>query len=271
VADWILVPCLVQLRTEFNRIAPDRDKTTDGSIGDTAHAAGGNSDHLPDEEFDALHDHDADSKNEVHAIDMDKDLRVPGLTMERVVQHLVNRCRAGAERRLTYIIYNRRIWSASRGWVQRTYAGSNPHDKHAHFSASYTTARESDTSSWHLEDLVALSEAEIKAIAKAVWDHVEPNPYDDGATTRRMGGDLRMLEFRADNRLKSTNGRLDTANTSLAQVLSLVTELAGRDLVDEPAIAAAVRAGLPASAIVAAIPPELAKQVVDELTARLSA
>jgi hypothetical protein len=34
--DWFLVPCLVQLRTEFNTLSPNRDKGADGSIGDTA-------------------------------------------------------------------------------------------------------------------------------------------------------------------------------------------------------------------------------------------
>jgi hypothetical protein len=48
-----------------------------------------------------------------------------------------------------------------------------------------------------------------------------------------------------------------------------------RDLVDEQALATAVLAGLPVagivSGIVAALPPEMAKQVVDELTVRLAA
>jgi hypothetical protein len=51
-----------------------------------------------------------------------------------------------------------------------------------------------------LEDLVAITDAEIKKIKDAVWDHTEPNPYDDGKTTRRMGGDMRLMEFRADAR-----------------------------------------------------------------------
>jgi hypothetical protein len=269
MAAWTLVPCLAALRAEFNRIAPNRDRASDGSIGDPAHADS-TSDHNPDETG-RVPIRDADRVNEVHAIDVDVDLRVPGLSMERVVQFVLGRCRSGAERRLRYIIFDRRIWLSASGWKQEPYGGSNPHDKHAHFSASYTASREADTSSWHLEDLVALSAAEIKAIAKAVWEHEEPNPYDDGKTTRRMGGDLRMMEYRDDARLRSTNARVDQANASLAQVLSLVSELAGRDLVDEPAIAAAVLAGLNPEAIAAAIPAELAEQVVQKLADRLAA
>ncbi|GIE35889.1 hypothetical protein Ait01nite_089340 [Actinoplanes italicus] len=149
---WILVPCLGQLRTDLNRLAPNRDKSSDGTIGDTAHQSRV-SDHN-DDEVGNVPIRDADSKHEVHAYDADVDLREPGLTMERVVQHIVARCRSGAEKRLRYIIFNRRIWEASNGWRQRAYAGDNPHDKHAHFSSSYETSREADTSSWHLDELI---------------------------------------------------------------------------------------------------------------------
>ena len=36
MADWVLVSCLVSLRGEFNALAPGRDRTSDGSIGDEA-------------------------------------------------------------------------------------------------------------------------------------------------------------------------------------------------------------------------------------------
>ena len=162
MADWILVPCLVRLRSEFNAIAPGRDKSSDGAVGDAAHQTT-QSDHNPDETGN-VPIHDADTINEVHAIDVDTDLRTPGLTMEKVVQFVLARCRSGAERRLRYIIYDRRIWSASSGWTQKAYAGANPHDKHAHFSASYTTSLEASIASWHLEDLVALTADELDQI-----------------------------------------------------------------------------------------------------------
>jgi hypothetical protein len=135
--------------------------------------------------------HDADHVNEVHAIDVDVDLRRPGLTMEDAVQFLLGRCRAGAEKRLRYIIYNRRIWEASNDWRQRAYTGPSPHTEHAHFSASYTTSLEASTASWHLEDIpVALTAADktwiqntIKAnvptvteVAQEVWRKARTSP-----------------------------------------------------------------------------------------------
>jgi hypothetical protein len=174
MAGWILVPCLVRLRSEFNQIAPRRDKTSDGSIGDTAHQAS-QSDHN-DDEVGNVPIRDADRIHEVHAIDVDVDLREPGLTMETVVQFLLKRCRSGAEKRLRYIIFNRRIWEQSNGWRQRPYTGPNPHDHHAHFSSSYTTSHEASMASWHLEDIpVALTSAD-KAWISA---QIKANSADD--------------------------------------------------------------------------------------------
>ncbi|MET0418902.1 MAG: hypothetical protein ABW022_23045 [Actinoplanes sp.] len=192
MADWILVPSLVQLRSEFNAIAPGRDKSSDGTIGDSAHSSLV-SDHNPDETG-RVPIHDADRLNEVHAIDVDKDLRTPGLTMEKVVQFLLGRLRAGTEKRLRYIIWNRRIWEASNGWRQRAYTGDNPHDQHAHFSASYETAREASKASWHLEDIpVALTAADKQWISaeinKALNSMFAASSQTDGTPTSKIGRD----------------------------------------------------------------------------------
>jgi hypothetical protein len=158
MASWELIDSLETLRGEFNTIAPARDKRSDGAVADGAHREKGTSDHIPDEEAAALRGRDSDTINEVHAIDVDDDLQTPGLSMEDVVQFLLRRCRSGAERRLLYIIYNRRIWSASNGWRQQAYTGDNAHTEHAHFSGSYVTALEQSRASWHLEDVpVALT------------------------------------------------------------------------------------------------------------------
>jgi len=157
MASWILVPCLVTLRSEFNTLAPNRDKASDGSIGDQSHASN-SSDHNPDETGNTPYE-DADSKNEVHAIDVDSDLRKSGWDMNRCLEVIITRHREGRDDRLQNVIYNRRIWSASWGWTARTYTGSSPHTEHAHFSARYTTAQESDTRPWGLlEEDVTKSE-----------------------------------------------------------------------------------------------------------------
>jgi hypothetical protein len=159
MAAWVLVPCGEQLRRDVSRIAPNRDKTSDGTIGDAAHQQRV-SDHN-DDEVGRVPIRDADSKHEVHAWDADDDLREPGLAMITIVLFLVDRCRRGLERRLRYIIYAGWIWEASNGWNRRAYNGDNPHNEHAHFSFSYETNLEADTSSWHLEEIpVALTEGD---------------------------------------------------------------------------------------------------------------
>lgn len=140
MANPYLVASLAKLRDEFNNLAPKRDKASDGWIGDTAHSARA-SDHNPDE------------KGAVHAIDVDVDLKVPGLSMEKVVQFLLARCRSGQETRLKYMIFNRRIWAKSAGWRQQDYLGQNPHDHHAHFSGVYTEAAERSVKSWELDNI----------------------------------------------------------------------------------------------------------------------
>lgn len=194
MTDWILVACLKQLFAEFDLIAPDRGHASDGSIGDVAHQHEV-SDHNPDETG-SVPIHDADHINEVHAIDVDVDLKTPGLTMETVVQFLLARCRNGGENRLRYIIYNRRIWEADNSWKQRAYTGASAHTEHAHFSCSYDTPKEASTASWHLEDIpMALSPADKAWIASAVKEAVE------APLTDRDKGPL--VDVEAGNRILS--------------------------------------------------------------------
>ena len=239
MADWILIPCLKALFAEFDRIAPSRDRASDGSLGDQAHQHEV-SDHNADE-VGSVPIHDADHINEVHAIDVDNNLRESDLTMEKVVQFLLGRCRSGAEKRLRYIIYNRRIWSASSGWVQKAYTGASPHTEHAHFSASYETNLEADTSSWHLEDIDMPTAAEI---AKAVWEYqfTRPDgPDAHGNKTTSAGAYQAYSDMQAN-----------TAASRVITTLSPLIGKAGGVDVDElvaklaPAVAQLVIAGLPA-------------------------
>jgi hypothetical protein len=234
VASWALVPALDQLRREFNELAPGRDKASDGSVGDLAHQ-------------NRASDHNPDDNGWVHAIDVDRDLRTPGLTMEDVVQFLLLRCRAGAEKRLRYVIFNRRIWTASNGWRQEKYAGPNPHDHHAHFSALRDAQRRTSTTTWHLEelDMAALTEAETRKIVReelAAFGKVEP---------------LSAIAVRTDF---LTNRWTPAVNAVLTK---LGADLAALDAdVDEDALAAK---------LAAAIPESMAAKVADELRDRLTA
>lgn len=254
---WSLVPCLVALREEFNQLVPARDKGADGSIGDSAHTS--SSDHTPDEDSDVLRDHDTDVKNEVHALDIDSSGPWPE-PFDAIIQRLVARERAEYESadvfgRLKYVIWNRQIAERSSGWVWHSYAGSDPHTNHAHFSARYTAAQEADTRPWgvYQEVDMALTNTDVDLLLKR---DVIPNPYGDVAKNPNItvGTALRAAA---------------QADVKLSQVLVLLQALAGRDFTDEPAIIAGVLAGLDPAAIAALIPAELARQVADELAARL--
>jgi len=167
VPEWVLVPCLVSLRGEFNELAPRRSKTSDGSIGDAAHAST-SSDHNPDETGATPYE-DADSVNEVHAIDVDKDLNRAGWSMDRAVGIIVARHRLGLDNRLQNVIYRGLIYSRSWGWTAREYTGPNPHNEHAHYSARYTSAQESDTRPWGLLEAAAAEEGIVLDQATKDW------------------------------------------------------------------------------------------------------
>jgi hypothetical protein len=249
MADWVLIPCLKRLRFEFDLIAPNRDKASDGSIGDVAHAAGGTSDHLPDEDFPKLAGKDADHVNEVHAIDIDTDLREPGLTLDEVVQFILGRCRRDNsdplnEPRLRYIIFDRKIYRSPL-WRAEVYtATGDPHTGHAHFSAEYDTSLESDASTWHLEDLVALTDADKKWIASLLdgsagdvvkrWsDAGGPVPSTDANPTQTPASALYYVG--------ATAKRCENLATEILAAVSQVDEAVWARLPD-PAVSAAEKA-----------------------------
>lgn len=160
MSDWILIPAGVSLRTEFNELNPNRDKGADGSIGDSAHTS--SSDHTPDEDSDVLRDHDADNKNEVHAVDIDSSGPWPGSGTQkerfhRIVMGIIAREKArwldpDDVCRLEYVIWDRKIYSRSRDFNPVAYTGSDPHTNHAHFSFRYLTTSENDTRSWGIAE-----------------------------------------------------------------------------------------------------------------------
>mgnify|MGYP003401716888 CR=1 FL=1 len=257
---WVLIPCLVTLRDEFNRLAPGRDKGADGSIGDTAHTS--SSDHTPDEDSDVLRDHDADHKNEVHALDIDSSGPWPE-PFDHVIARLVARERveynsATVVGRLKYVIWDRRIASRSWGWTWRDYTEDDPHINHAHFSARYTTAQEADTRPWgvYQEDDMPFATEKIKVTGTTGKELFEP--------------DLKAgAEVEAGTLLQLSAIHARRASVKMDQVIALLGTLAGKDFTDEGAIVSGVLAGLDPAAIAAAIPAELAEQVADELAARL--
>lgn len=229
MSSWTLIPCLVELRDEFNQLNPNRDKSTDGSIGDQAHADR-SSDHNPDETGATPYE-DSDSKNEVHAIDVDCTGPWPSpMTFDLAVNEIRKRCKDGREDRLHNIIWNRQICSESNGWVWQAYTGDNSHTQHAHFSACYESAREADTSPWGLVEKwgdMALSQDDIDKIAKRVWEYSLEDPYDTANPPRQVysgtwlkyspsDGDVRAV----DEKVQAVQADVDALTGKVDQILA---------------------------------------------------
>lgn len=139
MSNWDLTEGLKNLRAQVNARFPNRDKKSDGTIGDAAHQAE-TSGHNPDDTSGSRPewDGDADANAEVRAWDMDSDLGEPGASAQDVVDHL--RGLAGLSSVIRYMIYRRKIYRASNDWAAETYSGASAHTEHIHFTGAYSQA-----------------------------------------------------------------------------------------------------------------------------------
>lgn len=127
---WRVARALDVLLDELNVQAPDRNRLSDGGIGDAAHATR-DSDHNPWVKVNGV--------GVVRARDFTHD-PPGGLDCQQLADRLADMIRARAHPALgygAYIIWGARIFSAARvneGW--RDYYGSNPHERHLHLSVA---------------------------------------------------------------------------------------------------------------------------------------
>lgn len=144
----------ITLREQVNRRFPKRDKTSDGWIGDNAHAG-------------RASDHNPDRNGIVRAIDIDEDFGAPG-DNRTFANQLLAYARAGKDGgRLKYVIYEGQIASgtyADKFWKWRPYSGGNPHRQHIHIS--FTKRADRDGSPWRLPILDVPDKAEPPKLAK---------------------------------------------------------------------------------------------------------
>lgn len=116
--------------------------------------------------------------------------------------------------------------------------------------------------------------AELTALVAPGWteDTVEAK---DVWTEDIIPVNGKTATWQAAGTLGAAYDKASAAAAGVARLEAAVAQLAGRDLVDEPAIVAGVLAGLDpvaiAAAVVAALPADEAKKVADELAARLAA
>ena len=126
-----------QLREQFDDSFPDRDRASDGWIGDTRHSARP-SDHNPDKQT-----------GTVRAIDVDRD--VSGSAKPDLMPDIADQIRLAGkagDKRISYVIFNGRIASSRMGWRWRKYSGSNPHNHHCHIS--FTPKGDTDSSFFNI-------------------------------------------------------------------------------------------------------------------------
>jgi GH24 family phage-related lysozyme (muramidase) len=149
---WRVAKSLDVLLSQVDRIAPERSKAADGSIGDAAHAAR-NSDHNPWVKDGAV--------GVVTARDFTHD-PAGGFDAYAFAEAL----RAGRDDRIKYVISNRRIFSGAGqdhpAWQWRLYSGKNPHNHHTHVSVKPVKALYDSEAPWAIA-LPAAPEAAIIA------------------------------------------------------------------------------------------------------------
>lgn len=112
-----------RLRNQIDRKFPNRDKASDGWIGDTSHQAVP-SDHNPDWSDGGV----------VRAIDIDANLAKKDPTAAQRLANQLKRAAKNGENRISYVIFNRKIASSRENWAWRDYVGSNDHTHHIHVS-----------------------------------------------------------------------------------------------------------------------------------------
>lgn len=112
-----------RLRSQINHAYPDRDTTSDGWIGNQAHQLSP-SDHNP-----------ASPSGFVRAIDVDRDLS--GKPKPDVMPYLADQirlCAKAGDKRIKYVIFDRKICSKKTLWRWVKYRGISPHTHHCHVS-----------------------------------------------------------------------------------------------------------------------------------------
>jgi hypothetical protein len=122
------------LRSQINSTFADRDKRSDGWIGDSRHAAT-KSDHNP-----------AAPSGVVRAIDVDSDLGGAANNAHYLANQL--RLLGKTDKRISYVIFNRKIASRILFWKWRKYSGIDPHTSHIHIS--FTALGDQDKSKFKL-------------------------------------------------------------------------------------------------------------------------
>lgn len=205
----MLTPGMKNLGNQFNKAWPNRDGTTDGAIGDYAHSQG-TSGHNPDDTShdNAEWDSDSDNTSEVRAIDVDKDLNSSGTSMQDVIDHM--RGLKDLSSVIRYMIYNKKIYSASNGFNPENYSGSNSHTEHAHFSGAYTQSSDQNTTYDYRFDEVNMPTVD------EIWNKKFQDPYDTSDNPRMVAAYNWLRYVPSDQDVRNVRDEVKEVQATLA-------------------------------------------------------
>ena len=128
-----LVKAGVTLRNQINKRFPNRDKRSDGWIGDKAHQA-------------RKSDHNPDDRGWVHALDIDADLdRLDPHAAQKLANQIVTYAASGApgSKRIKYVVFNDQIASGTYPATKWVWRGRG-YGHFGHIHVSFTNAAEQD-------------------------------------------------------------------------------------------------------------------------------
>jgi hypothetical protein len=178
-----LVKAGVTLRDQVNKRWPNRDKATDGWLGDLAHQA-------------RPSDHNADKNGWVHALDIDEDFLVKNkgqMVAREFADQLIEYAKSGKDGgRLKYVVYENMIASGTHKnqyWVWRS--GNWGHTKHIH--VSFTSKAQNDGRKF---DLPIFN----KEDSGALWDGIVPK-YENIISSMNNPGLHNLAAYRLAARL----------------------------------------------------------------------
>jgi len=208
------------LRTQINTAWPDRNKASDGTIGDTAHQA-------------RTSDHNPDPAGVVRAFDVTHD-PTAGADMHAISEAL----RLSRDPRIKYVIWNSRMYSSYATstvdpWTWRSYSGSNLHTRHMHMSV-VADDRADNTDPWS----ITIEGADPMAHKHTPMPDQLPNAWADGdweqwvvdsGTRSDSRGwtfyreDLGWVWTRVLRPIRETANTAKTGVTNLAKAVSVLT------------------------------------------------
>lgn len=194
---WRVAQSLLVLRDQINAAYPNRNKASDGTIGDAAHAA-------------SVSDHNPDSYGIVRALDITHD-PASGCDIDKLTDELAD----SRDPRISYLIANSMITGPEYNWVWTAYWGSDPHTNHFHLSV-VSDGRADDASPWNISGGSNMSTQSDEIIV--AWSQGNP-------TTPRGSVEPVKWRMRDEEWQKNVNAMLATLASAISALSARVDSI----------------------------------------------